>query len=356
MHMRVVIAPDKFAGTLSAGAASEAIAAGWRTRRRADELQLIPMSDGGPGFCAVLSAALPGSESLALVTTDPLGRAVPATVLLQGGTAYVESAQAVGLHLLDPAERDPEKASSAGLAGMLAEAIRAGADRIVVGLGGSATNDGGRGMIEAMSTGSTSETHPDLLEALRRITLVLATDVANPMLGLTGATAIFGPQKGAGREAVARLEGRMQAWSTVLPGFAEVVNEPGAGAAGGLGAALLWLGGRREPGAELVAQAVGLHRGIADADLVITGEGTYDATSLRGKVVGAVAAATEVAALPCVVVAGQLMVGRREAAAHGIDEMVGLADLAGSVEAAKADAGRWLSAAAAKLAAGWGPG
>ncbi len=350
--MRIVIAPDKFAGTLTADEAADAIKRGWVAVRPADEIGRFPMSDGGPGFCAVLRDALPGSQELALVTTDPLGRPVLATVLLHAGTAYVESAQSVGLALLEPGERDPETTTSAGLAELLAEAVSSGAQRVVVGLGGSATNDGGRGLLEglAATVGGT-----DLVAELRGLDLVIASDVANPLLGLSGATAVYGPQKGADREAVARLEGRMQEWVAELPGLAAVADLPGAGAAGGLGAALLWLGGHRETGAGVVARAIGLEAAVSAADLVITGEGTYDSTSLRGKVVGTVAAAAQEAALPCVVLAGQLRVGRREAAAHGVDEMLSLADLAGSVDAAKSDAGRWLAAAAGRIASGWGP-
>jgi glycerate kinase len=350
--VRLVIAPDKFAGTFSASEVAEAVASGWAGVRPSDELRELPMSDGGPGFLAVLSQMLPGAEQLAVVTTDPLGRTVPGVVLLHAGSAYVESAQALGLHLLTPGERDPELTTSAGLATLLVQAAASGADRLVVGLGGSATNDGGRGLLEALLAGNGG---PDLIAELRRRTLVLASDVTNPLLGLTGATAIFGPQKGAGPEAVARLEGRMQAWVRELPGLEAVADRPAAGAAGGVGAALLWLGGRAESGAELVAAAAGLSGVLADADLVITGEGAYDSTSLRGKVVGTVAAAAQEAALPCVVLAGQVSVGRREAAAHGVDEMLSLAELAGSVEAAMADTGRWLGLGAAKLAAGWGP-
>lgn len=352
-QVRVVIAPDKFAGTLSAARAAEATARGWASSRSADELLELPMSDGGPGFCAVLARSLPGSEQLEVTTTDPLGRPTTATVLLHSGTAYVESAQAVGLHLLAEAERDPERTSSAGLAALLAQAVKSGARRIVVGLGGSATSDGGRGMVEAFDS---LQELPDLVARLRQTDLVAATDVANPLLGPAGASAVFGPQKGASREAVARLEGRMQEWVTLLPGLAAVADAPGAGAAGGLGAALLWLGGRREPGAALVANAIGLEGALVGADLVLTGEGKYDSTSLRGKVVGMVAAAAQAAGLPCVVLAGQVTIGRREAAAHGVDETLALAEIAGSAQAAMAEPDRWLSAAAARMATRWGSG
>jgi glycerate kinase len=346
----VVIAPDKFAGTLTARQAAQAIADGWARRRPKAELRQLPMSDGGPGFCDVLATALPRSRRLLVEAADPLGRPVRATLLQDGDTVYVESAQAIGLDLLAESERDPERTSSAGLAPLLAAAVAGDAARIVVGLGGSATVDGGRGLLDAAE-----RTAPGLLARLRDRTLVIASDVTNPLLGPAGASAVFGPQKGASREAVARLEGRMQRWVAELPGLAEVAEQPGAGAAGGLGALLLWLGGRCEAGAELVARAVGLGSAIAQAELVVTGEGTYDSTSLRGKVIGAVASAASDAALPCLVLAGQAVVGRREAAAHGVDDVLTSAEVAGSVKAALAAPEQWLSAAASQLAATWSP-
>jgi glycerate kinase len=353
--VKLVIAPDKFAGTLTAMQAGDAIAAGWRTLRPDDELNCLPMSDGGPGFCAVLARALPEARELGVTTTDPLGRVVPAMLLRAGDTAYLESAQAVGLHLLRESERDPERTSSAGLAALLAEAVGSGAARIVIGLGGSATNDGGRGMVEALRAGAQRGEWPaDTLRALRDVDLVIASDVGNPLLGPAGASAVFGPQKGASREAVARLEGRMQEWVRELPGLAEFAATPGAGAAGGLGAAFLWLGARREPGAALVATLLGLDAQVEVADLVVTGEGSYDSTSLRDKVVATVASAAQQTALPCLVVAGQISVGRREAAAHGVDEAIALEDLAGSVAAAMGDTKSWVAAAAAQLAGRWG--
>jgi glycerate 2-kinase len=346
--VRVVVAPDKFAGTVSAAAAAAAIAGGWRSRRPGDDVVQLPMSDGGPGFVAVLSAALGAAGNRSVATTDPLGRPVTAELLVHDATAYVESAQAVGLHLLADSERDPERTTSAGLAALLEAALDCGAGRIVVGLGGSATNDGGRGLIEALA--------PDARERLATVELVAATDVGNPLLGPGGAAAVFGPQKGADREAVARLEGRMQAWVGELDGLAAVADRPGAGAAGGLGAALYWLGGQRQAGAPLVAEAIGLEVAMTSAALVVTGEGSYDVTSLRGKVVSAVAEAAGRMALPCVVVAGQVGVGRREAAAHGVDETVSLAELAGSVAAAMEHAERWLADAGSRLAARWSRG
>ncbi len=348
------MAPDKFAGSLSAVQAASALSDGWAEVRPADELVQLPMSDGGPGFLEVLGAALSAGSTLPVTVTDPLRRPVQATVLLSGDAAYLESAQAVGLHLLRPAERDPERADSAGLARLLIAAVDTGAERIVVGLGGSATNDGGRGMLEALHVAERSR--PGLIAAIRRTSLVIAADVANPLLGPAGATAVYGPQKGATREAVARLEGRMLEWVSALPGLVEVAGLPGAGAAGGLGASLLWLGGHYEAGAVLVAAATGLAQALAAADLVLTGEGAYDSTSLRAKVVGTIAAAAAQAALPCLLVAGRVMVGAREAAAHGVDEALALADIAGSIDAAMAQPARWAAVAAGQLALQWSPG
>ncbi len=348
--MRVVLAPDKFAGTLTATEAALAMQTGWRRSRPGDDLVVRPMSDGGPGFLEVLHPALPGSRLAAVPATDPFGRPVDATVLFDGAhaTAYVESALAVGLHLLTEDERDPERASSAGLAALLTAAVEPGAavERVVVGLGGSATSDGGRGLLTALGDAARRR--------LQELDLVLASDVANPLLGPNGASAVFGPQKGATREAVARLEGRMQTWVQERPEVAAVAGQAGAGAAGGIGAALLALDGRREAGAQVVATATDLDGVLATADLVVTGEGTYDATSLRGKVAGAVAAAAQAAAIPCAVLAGRIAVGTREAAAHGIDEMLALAEVAGSEQAARDEARHWTEMAAARLASRWG--
>ena len=190
-------------------------------------------------------------------------------------------------------------------------------------------------------------------ERLRTCDLVIASDVANPLLGPSGASAVFGPQKGGDREAVARLEGRMERWVAERPDVSAVARHDGAGAAGGLGAALLALGARRQAGAEVVAAVTRLPAALDAADLVITGEGAYDVTSLRGKVAGTVCAAAQAAAVPCAVLAGRIDVGSREAAAHGVDEMLALSEVAGSTEAALADARKWTVEGAARLARRW---
>ena len=285
--MHVVFAPDKFAGTLSALEAAAAMAAGWARRAPDDELVQVPMSDGGPGFVDVLHAAL-GGDLHAVTVPDPYGNPIPAAVLRVGDTAYLESAQAVGLHLTEPEQRDPERASTRGLGELLAHALDAGVARIVVGLGGSATNDGGAGLLAALGAtadgaldrgpaGLAELGSVDLAPARARVEgvqLVLASDVDNPLLGINGATKIYGPQKGLPEERLVTVDGWLQHFADLTD--RKLAAQKGAGAAGGLGFALMLLGGTREPGVSMVADAVGLAEKVRGADLVVTGEGAVD--------------------------------------------------------------------------------
>jgi glycerate kinase len=345
--MKVVFALDKFAGTLTAREACDAVAVGWLEAKRAqsgraDRLVGSPMSDGGPGFVDSLALSLRGGNGIHATVEDPLGRPVEARALLDfDGTAWVESAQACGLHLLTAEERDPEKATTRGVGQLLAAVIAARPRRVVVGVGGTATNDGGRGLLDVLASWPSG------------IPLEIATDVDNPLLGINGASAVFGPQKGADANAVQRLDARLGAWVDELDAR-ELAASPGAGAGGGLGFALMRLGGRRVSGVETVIEAVGLRWELADADLVVTGEGAYDSTSLQGKVVSGVASAATEAGVPCVVVAGRVSVGRREMAAGGVDSAYSLTELAGSLEAAMAEPARWATLAGERLASQWG--
>lgn len=326
--MRILVAPDSFGGTLTAQQAADAVARGWGDR---DDLDLAPMSDGGPGFVDVLAGHGVVRE---LVVPGPLGEPVTARWRLDGTTAYVESAQACGLHLVP--RNDPERASTEGVGLLLAAALGAGATRLVVGLGGSATTDGGAGLrsvLDAVPPG---------------IQIVAATDVDNPLVGEHGAAAVFGPQKGADPPTVARLDERLR----VLADGHPEADLPGAGAAGGLGFALLRLGATRVPGAALVADRIGLPARASGADLVVTGEGRYDHTSLRGKVVATVAGLAGDHGVPCVVIAGDVAVGVREAAAHGVAEAWSLSDVVGA-ETAVARPARSLEAVARRVAARW---
>ena len=372
--MRVLLAPDGFGGTLTPAAAATALADGWRRRAPEDELDLAPLSDGGPGFLDVLAAALPAAVLHGLEVEDPLGRAVPAGVLLDGATAYVESAQACGLHLLSEQERDPRTTTTYGVGQLVRKALDAGATRVVVGLGGSATNDGGSGMLAALGVAradAAGQPLPPGGAALRRVgrlsgapdprltevELVAATDVDSPLLGLRGASAVFGPQKGASREDVALLDAALERWADALEGHlgTQVRDEPGAGAAGGLGAALLALGARREPGIALVQRTVGLAERVARADLVVTGEGAFDSSSLTGKVVSGVAATAAEHAVPCIVLAGEVRVGRREAAAAGVEATWSLVEAVG-LERALGEPSSALAELAARVAGQWSRG
>lgn len=370
--MRVVICPDKFAGTISAVDAAEAVATGWRSVAPGDDLALRPLADGGPGFLEVLAPAV-GRRRVEVATVDPLGRPAPGWVLLAGATAYLESAQACGLHLLAEPERDPKATTSYGLGLLLAAAVETGAQEVVVGLGGSAVNDAGAGMLAALGAPPVDSAGYALpyggaallgvvalggQPRLRQVSLVAATDVDNPLLGQHGASSVFGPQKGAGRDDVLLLDAALERFAAVLerdlPGCPPALGAlPGGGAAGGLGAALLALGGRVESGIGLVRWLTGLDAALADADLVLTGEGSFDHQSLRGKVVAGVAAAARERGVPCVVVAGQVTARRRDAVAAGVVESYTLVEHFGSVEEAMARPADGLSALGARLASQW---
>jgi glycerate 2-kinase len=361
--MRVLIAPDKFAGTLSAVEAAEAIADGWHRRAPDDETVQVPMADGGPGFCDVLHAGL-GGDLLAVTVTGPYGGAVPGTVLLVDDIAYVESAQACGLHLTPPEERAPEKATSQGVGELIATAVDAGARRIVVGLGGSATNDGGAGMLAAL--GATADavltagpeafaevTAVDVKAALARVegvSLVAASDVDNPLLGLRGATNVYGPQKGVADDRKQALDATLEAFATATD--RETADARGAGAAGGLGFGLLLLGAERTSGVGLVAEAVGLAGHAASADLVVTGEGAFDFQSRSGKVAYGVATVAGDALRPCIALAGQVLVGAREMRAMGVESAYSVADLVGR-DAAFGEPRESLARLAERVARTW---
>ncbi|MFD5828831.1 glycerate kinase [Lentzea sp. NPDC060358] len=345
--MRVLIAPDCFGGTLTAREAADAIAAGWHEAKPDDVVVRRPLADGGPGFVDVLHAAFAdGDADIRYISvTGPLGEPVEARWLSVRAddrrVAYVESAEACGLHLI-PVElraQSCETATTRGV-GELIAAAAAGHDVITVGLGGSGTTDGGAGLLAALS---------DAGGDLTDISLVAASDVENPLLGPHGAARTFGPQKGASPEAVERLEAKLAAMDVLKP----VSDISGAGAAGGLGAALLSLGATVRSGAGLVRELTGLDAALDDADVVITGEGSFDWQSLRGKLVTAVAAGAAERGLPCVAVAGQVSVGRREMGAAGVQEAYSVSEHVGSVERSIAEPRESLVATARHVAAQW---
>ncbi|WP_300645869.1 glycerate kinase [Nocardioides sp.] len=359
--MRVLIAPDKFAGTLTAVEAAEAMAEGWRRRSSGDHLDLAPMSDGGPGFVGVLHTALGGDLEVVTVP-GPHGEPTPATLLLVDGTAYVESAQACGIELTGG--EGVEVASTVGVGRLVEVAVEAGARTVVVGLGGSGTNDGGAGLLHAL--GATADgrldagplrlsdvTGVDLGPARERVAgvrLVAASDVDVPLTGLFGATKSFGPQKGVAEERIALLDGLLEQLAVATD--RRLSLEKGAGAAGGLGFALMLLGAERCPGIDLVSEAVDLPGRAAAADVVLTGEGAFDFSSRSGKVPYGVAQVAAEALRPCVALAGQVLVGSREMRALGVEAAYSLVELVGE-ERALGDPAGALAELAERVARTW---
>jgi glycerate kinase len=284
--VRVVIAPDKLAGTYTAAEAADALARGWLGVRPGDEAVRVPLADGGEGTAEALLRAR-GGEWRSATVNDALGRSHTARfALLRGAEAAVDVAEACGRQTVADLPPDPLGASSFGAGQLIAAAIAAGASRVTVGVGGTASTDGGAGLRSALGA------------AAEGIELVAALDVRNPLLGPDGAAAVFGPQKGATPAQVAELERRLAALD--LP----TADMPGAGAGGGIGAMLLALGARAVPGAELVCAAAGLDGLIAGAGLCLTAEGRIDRGTLGGKVVATVADKCAAAGVKCIAVGG----------------------------------------------------
>ncbi|QMW67709.1 glycerate kinase [Mumia sp. ZJ1417] len=367
--MRVLVAPGAFAGALSASAAGEAIASGWSRTAPGDVLDIVPMSGAGRGFVDALHASV-GGERTEVDVRGPLGGPVRGLMLLADDgrrTAFVESASACGPHVA--VRRAPLEATSAGVGDLIAAALEAGAQRIVVGLGDSATTDGGAGMLSALGAradvplaagpgGLAGVSAVDLGPVRERIgptELVVATDVGSPMLGLFGAVRSDGPGKGLDDAAVARVDTILDAFVVAVcgPGPAQrrVADAAGAGAAGGLGFALQVLGATSVPGVAAVADLVGLQAAARATDVVLTGVDAYDVTSREGTVVYGVAAVAGAALRPCVVLADRVEVGARERRAMGVEAAYATADLLG--EQAGDDAGERLARLAERIARTW---
>lgn len=362
--MRIVIAPDSFKECLSAHAVAAAIAAGWRSARPGDHLDLVPIADGGEGTVDAMLAATGGRRITASVT-GPLGTPVDALYgLLDDDTAIIEMAAASGLALVPEGQRDPSRATSRGTGELLLHATAGGAKHIFLGIGGSATNDAGAGLLQALGYRLLDITGADLPPggaALARMARILspvglslppitvACDVNNPLTGPNGASHIYGPQKGASRAQVLELDHALGRFATLaaLHIGKEHRNTPGAGAAGGLGFALIaFLRAVLRPGIEIVAETTGLEAKIAGADLVITGEGRVDAQSAMGKAVGGVLALAQRHARPAIVLAGTLGPGHEALPA----EVVPIAPPGTPLAEGIARAADFLHATAARLA------
>lgn len=347
--LRVLIAPDSYGDTLTAVQAAAAIAAGWNRVRPGDQFTIAPQSDGGPGFVSVLADRL--GERRRVLVSGPLDGQVEAEWVFDPSSsrAYLGCAEACGLALLDgpPTPQTALAAHSRGVGQLIDAALRAGAAQIVVGLGGSACTDGGRGLIDELGGLNTAR------QRLAGIELVAACDVEYPLLGPWGAARVFGPQKGADANAVIELENRLSAWAAQLDAAAgrHVSAEQGAGAAGGLGAALLALGGRCESGASIIAEHTRLADDIAAADIIVTGEGRFDEQSLHGKVIGSLAAAARLRETPVLVLAGQVDLDEAAQRSACILAAFAIADYAGSVRLAQVDAANQLMGLATATAA-----
>ncbi|KQM82688.1 glycerate kinase [Agromyces sp. Leaf222] len=368
MSRRIVFAPDSFKGTVDAADAAAALARGWRGVRPGDELVLRPMADGGEGTLDAFAASVPGAERMPLTVAPPApGSSAVGTswLRLPDGTAVVELATTCGLGLVDPLQ--PLDAHTSGFGEAIAAALDAGATRLLLGLGGSASSDGGTGALAVLgarflddagrpvllgSRGLASVASADLagLRELPPGGVLILGDVTNPLLGPSGAAAVFGPQKGADPATVEVLDANLarlaHAVSAAMPGGEGLAEQPGSGAAGGTGFGLLAWGARMGAGARLVAEAVGLAGAIADAALVVTGEGRFDGQSEAGKAPTEVAALARAAGVPVALVAGSIT-----ADASAFAAAASLSDLAGSAAAAMAEPVRWLEAAGAALAA-----
>ena len=349
--MRVLLAPDGFGSTLTAAEAASAMAVGWSAARPGDVITLAPQSDGGPGFVDILADC---GDVREVAVAGPLGQPVRARWLLaEGAIAYIEAAQACGLHLLPgaPTVATALAATSCGLGELIADAMAAGAVQLVIGLGGSACTDGGGGMVEAL--GGLRR----YLELMGGVGVVAASDVGNPLLGPDGAAAVYGPQKGADAATVVALDARLALWAAELAAASgiAVAQSPGSGAAGGLGAALLAAGAQVRPGATVVGELTGRRDVMAESDLVVTGEGRLDTQTLQGKVVAELASEAQGVGSELVVLAGQVPPDGAEGLRRelGASAVYSLAEFAGSVEAAMDGASAQLTALAMSVAREW---
>jgi glycerate kinase len=327
--VRVLVAPDKFKETLTAAQAARAIAAGFRRAIPKAEVETVPIADGGEGTLDALVAALDG-ERHRLRVSGPLEDAVDAEFAVartpDGSLGVVEMARASGLALLSEGRRDPKRTSTRGTGELIRAAASVGVDRILVCIGGSATNDAGAGMAQALGVRLVDESGRDLPPggaalrrlaridmsgldpAVRRVHFVVASDVDNPLVGPSGASAVYGPQKGASPEDVALLDEGLRHFAAVVHrdlGI-DLREVPGAGAAGGLGGGLIaFLGARLRPGVDVVMEAVHLRERLEGVDVVVTGEGRFDEQSLRGKGPAGVLRVAAEMRVPAIVLCGE---------------------------------------------------
>ena len=372
--MKVLIVPDKFKGTLTAQDAAEALAQGWQEARPDDKVERLPMSDGGDGFGEVLAQSL-GAERRTIATVDAAHRpcTAPWWFAPQGGTSLIESARVIGLALLPSGQYHPFDLDTYGLGPVLQVATAGQLSRCLIGIGGSATNDGGFGLAKALGWTFLSRAGIELTQWTQLVDLahihpplhppqlpelVVATDVRNPLLGPKGASRIYGPQKGLRAEDMPLTEDCLgQLAAAVLEELGlDVASEPGTGAAGGLGFGLrCFAGAQLQSGFELFALHARLDQHIGSADLVITGEGELDDSSLMGKGVGEVAVRCRKLGIPCVGLAGRLGSGLNSAASPDpFSAVYGITSGLASPEEATKHAAIWLERLAKDVGLLWG--
>ena len=363
--MRIVIAPDKFKGSASAAEVAAALAAGLREVRPDAELVLLPIADGGEGTIAAAQSA--GFESVLVTAAGPTGVQVLTEFACQAGTAVVELADVTGLRRLPGGHKAPLTASTYGVGQVMLAALDHDATTIVLGIGGSASTDGGAGLVQALGvrlTGAAGDPIApggaalaelaaiDVAEldgrlAAGRCSVLVASDVDNPLLGPSGAAQVFGPQKGATAADIALLDRALATWArlTVQVTGRDVAGVPGAGAAGGTGfGAMAYLGARLVPGVELVLDLIGFDAALSGADLVITGEGSMDEQSLGGKAPVGVARAARRAGVPVIAVAGRVLLDEPQIAGAGFSSARSLAELEPDPDASIARAEELLMA------------
>jgi glycerate 2-kinase len=367
---RVLLAPDKFKGTLTAAAVADHLTAGIRSVRPEVEVVVVPVSDGGDGLLEALGRA--GFTQVPVRASGPTGVPGDTSYARRGMEAVIEMAEVCGLGRLPDGKLAPATASSRGVGEVLAEALDAGCTEILIGVGGSASTDGGAGMVSALGArvldraGNEVDAGGEALGAVARLDLSglhprlgeasisLACDVDNPLTGPTGAAAVYGPQKGAGPDLVTTLDRALTAWADVVAATTgrDLRETPGSGAAGGIGlGAMAVLGARLRPGAAVVQQLTGLEEALVGVDLVVTGEGCLDAQTLSGKAPAGVAEAAGRAGVPVVAVAGQCLLDASALAGAGFRAAYALVDEASSPEESFDAPGPLLERLGARIAA-----
>ena len=369
---RVLVAPDKFKGCLTAVEVAAAVGRGLRQETPDLEVVELPVADGGDG--TVEAALTAGYTEVWAAATGPTGEPSTARYARRGETAVIELAAVVGLDLLPGGRLEPLRASTYGLGQVLRHAVEAGVHEVVLGLGGSASTDGGAGLAQALGArvlDSAGKELPaggaaladvatldlrELRSRLEGVRVLVASDVTHPLLGPEGAAAVFGPQKGAGPADVERLDAALGLWAGVVAEATgtDVAAAPGAGAAGGAGfGALALLRGEMRSGIELVLDLIGFDQQLAGASLVVTGEGSLDAQSLAGKAPVGVLERSRAVGVPVVVVAGRSLLSAAESRAAGFAAVYPLSDLEPDAARSMADAGPLLTRSGATIAREW---